>query len=344
MKYPWLLAIVVSVTIAYAQEASKPTIPSQKPATEMEAWQNEQTYFQSLHEKDLKRFMSLWDANFVGWPDYREHPIKKTDMELVVREEFKTVHSGNSAFVAPTPEATGIFNDVAITYYFWPESDKTSEIKYRISHTWQKGPQGWHIIGGIDCAVPPSVQSGLPAAATASNLPVASSQSDDERAVEATVRGEEDAIQKFDFARADSYLTQNAKWIERSPPEPAAYDGTGFFAKAKATNVRLTNEPHDFAIHVQDNVAWVTLLVDVTTVADNAAARQLLEQAELEETGKVSPAEQQEWRATYVESEVLTKTPGGWKIALAHTSRLPTSNGPSPSAPLGSADGSTDKH
>jgi ketosteroid isomerase-like protein len=42
-----------------------------------------------------------------------------------------------------------------------------------------------------------------------------------------------------------------------------------------------------------------------------------------EETGKTSEPDQREWRATYTESEVLVRTPHGWRIALGHTSRLP---------------------
>jgi hypothetical protein len=70
------------------------------------------------------------------------------------------------------------------------------------------------------------------------------------------------------------------------------------------------------------------LQVDVTTISNNEAARALLARTELEETGKSSPSDQREWRATYIESEVLVKTPAGWKIALAHTSRLPESTLP----------------
>ena len=70
-------------------------------------------------------------------------------------------------------------------------------------------------------------------------------------------------------------------------------------------------------------MAWVTLLVDVTTIADNEPARQLLARTEAEETGTISDPGQTEWRATYSESDVFVKTPDGWKIALGRTSRLP---------------------
>lgn len=148
-------------------------------------------------------------------------------------------------------------------------------------------------------------------------------QVDDKTAVEATVRAMEDAVQAYDFTRQDSLLAPGARWIERSRPELAAFDGTGFFVEAKAAKVLLTNHPHDFDIHVQGGVAWVTLLVDVTSIASNETARALLARTEAQETGKPSPPDQREWRATYTESEVLVKPPRGWKIVLGHTSRLP---------------------
>jgi ketosteroid isomerase-like protein len=150
-------------------------------------------------------------------------------------------------------------------------------------------------------------------------------KSDDKAAVEATVRDYEEAVQLFDFSRADSLLAPNAKWIERSMPEAAAMgEGAGFWAEAKEAKVRVRNEPHDFDIRIQGDVAWVTLLVDVTMLTDNEKARTLLARSETEETGKTSDPNQRVWRATYTESEVLVKTPNGWRIALGHTSRLPT--------------------
>jgi hypothetical protein len=152
---------------------------------------------------------------------------------------------------------------------------------------------------------------------------IAAAPGEEEKEVEATVRAYEHAIQEYDFAKADSFLAPNAKWIERSLPLSAAYDGTGFFAEAQAARVRLTNEPHDFHTQIQGSVAWVTLLVDVTTIADNVGAGSLLARTETEETRKMSDPNQGTWRASYVESEVLIRTPDGWRITMAHTSRLP---------------------
>lgn len=186
-----------------------------------EVWNEERNYFRYLRQKDLKSFMSLWDDNFVGWPDYSDHPLKKKNIESGIREEFQSVQTPGPPIPAPIPEEIEVFGTVAVTHYFWPEANETSPVKYRVMHTWQKGAQGWHIIGGMDCEVPGSAQS-TPLAPATSHHQQPLPKSDDKAAVEATVRGYEEAVQQFDFAKADPLLARNAKWIERSAPEAAA--------------------------------------------------------------------------------------------------------------------------
>jgi len=89
---------------------------------------------------------------------------------------------------APIPEEIEVFGDVAVTYYFWPEANETSPVKYRVMHTWQKGAPGWHIIGGMDCEVPRSALS-TPLASATSDHQQPLTESDDKAAIEATVRG-----------------------------------------------------------------------------------------------------------------------------------------------------------
>jgi hypothetical protein len=79
----------------------------------------------------------------------------------------------------------------------------------------------------------------------------------------------------------------------------------------------------DFDIHIRGEIAWITVINDNIWVADNEQARTLLAQSEFEETGNASDPNQREWRSSYVESEVLLKTPNGWKIVLGHTSLVP---------------------
>ena len=153
---------------AYAQslvpttETSGQLTNSNQPSEQLlspqqkEVWNGEQNYFQYLQAKDLKSFMSLWEDNFVGWPDYSDHPLRKPDIESSVADEFQTTPTSAPPIFSPKPEAIAVFGDVAVTYYFWPEADETSPFKYRITHTWRKGPEGWRIISGMNCEVPRS--------------------------------------------------------------------------------------------------------------------------------------------------------------------------------------------
>jgi hypothetical protein len=124
-------------------------------------WKGEQNYFLYLQAESLKRFMSLWDYNFVGWPDYSEHPLRKPEIAAGVEEEFRSPRSSVHPFLLPKPEAIAMFEDVAVTQYFWRETDDTSPTKYRTTHVWQKGPEGWRIISGMHSAVPHSSDATL---------------------------------------------------------------------------------------------------------------------------------------------------------------------------------------
>jgi len=88
-------------------------------------WKGEQNYFLYLQAESLKRFMSLWDYNFVGWPDYSEHPLRKPEIAARVEEEFRSPRSSVHPFLLPKPEAIAMFEDVAVTQYFWRETDDT---------------------------------------------------------------------------------------------------------------------------------------------------------------------------------------------------------------------------
>lgn len=143
-----ILAMLVNGTAA-AQTATDQLSPAQK-----EVWRNEQDYFRYLEARDLKAYMSLWDEHFVGWPDYEDHPARKADIETVVKHEFTHEPRLAHPFPTPQPEAIEVFGDVAITHYFWPDSDPHATTQFRITHTWQKTATGWHIIGGMSCAVP----------------------------------------------------------------------------------------------------------------------------------------------------------------------------------------------
>lgn len=139
-------------------------------------------------------------------------------------------------------------------------------------------------------------------------------QADEKGAVEATVRAFEQAVQEFDFSKANSLLAPDARWIEEDSSPAPANEWSQWWQDAKAARLRMTNRPHHFDIHIHGEVAWVTVFVDTEIKVDNDAARALT---------KINHPNEREWVTYAVETEVLLKTSQGWKIVLGHTSILP---------------------
>jgi ketosteroid isomerase-like protein len=140
----------------------------------------------------------------------------------------------------------------------------------------------------------------------------AASQEDDKKAAELVVRSFEKAIQEYDFDKADSFLAPDARWIENSHPNPVEPELRRAFQTYKDAKQRIDYHPQDAEVHVSGDVAWVTITLNSTF-----------------EPSPVGPFPygKSKRHVIFVESEVLVRTPGGWKIALGHTTRLPASFG-----------------
>lgn len=136
-------------------------------------------------------------------------------------------------------------------------------------------------------------------------------QQDDKKAVEAVIRTFEQAVQEYDFAKANSFFTPDARWIEESYPQSIP-DIEKWFENAKVAKVVIAYHFRELEVRVEGNVAWVIDTLEGTFQADTEAGRTLL-------GGK------SEQRPVFVESEVLVRTPEGWKIVLGHTTHLPES-------------------
>ena len=153
LRFPISCCVVLAFVCGAMAQANSQTKLQLSPE-QAEVWRGELNYYRYLKAKDLKGFMSLWDENFVGWPDYSELPQRKKDIEVGVAEEFKNPAAEALSESAPVPEAVQVFGDVATTFYFLRGGSEKSPVSYRITHTWRKGPQGWQIIGGMSCGVP----------------------------------------------------------------------------------------------------------------------------------------------------------------------------------------------
>ena len=137
-----------------ASDASRSAPSVALSPQQAEVWKGEENLQTYEQQKDLKRFLSVWDEHFVGWPDYDQRPAYKQEFEVSAAEEFRDPRTTSPPLPPPRPLAVGLFGDVAVTYYLWPQADQSSPTVFRVTHTWQKGSAGWHIIGGMGCEVP----------------------------------------------------------------------------------------------------------------------------------------------------------------------------------------------
>jgi membrane-associated protease RseP (regulator of RpoE activity) len=134
-------------------------------------------------------------------------------------------------------------------------------------------------------------------------------QENDKQAAIDVVLAHELACQTYDFDKLDSLHTPGARGIEESYPHPFEPELRQSYQIDKDAGIRIDYHPQDAVAEVRGDVAWVTVTLHSVWTADTLAGRAIL-------GGSV-------WHATFVESFVLVKTPGSWKIALGHTNALP---------------------
>jgi ketosteroid isomerase-like protein len=142
------------------------------------------------------------------------------------------------------------------------------------------------------------------------------SEDDDKKAAINVVLAHEQACQTYDFDRLDSLHTPDSLGIEESYPRPFEPEARQSYQAYKDAGIRIDYHPQDAVAEVRGNVAWVTVTLHSVWTADTPVGRAM-------NGGRES-------HVTYVESFILVKTPGGWKIALGHTNMLPPDFGVEP--------------
>jgi|SRR5208283_4221076 len=142
------------------------------------------------------------------------------------------------------------------------------------------------------------------------------SEADDKKAAINVVLAHERAVQEYDFDKADSLHTPDARVIEESYPHPFEPAERQDWKVYEDTGIRVDYHPQDAIAEVRGDVAWVTVTLHSVWTADTPAGQAMLGA--------------REGYATYVESFILVKTPAGWKIVLGHTDQLPPDFGVEP--------------
>jgi ketosteroid isomerase-like protein len=140
-----LLSVAALCGIASAQDLT----PDQKGV-----WERELAYCRYLQNGDLDGYMSLWDEDFVGWPNHDPAPVTKADIRKEVATEIK---SGVKVICNPVLRKVNVLGDIAATFYVLELSttkkDGSAEnSKPRITHTWRKRNGEWKIVAGMSAA------------------------------------------------------------------------------------------------------------------------------------------------------------------------------------------------
>ncbi len=302
---------------AAAQETDQSTTSNQRTAQRLssqqkDVWKGEQDSFLYLNAKDLKAYMSMWDANFVGWPDYNDRPVRKADIESSAVEEFRSSQTPSQPLPAPQPEAVAVFGDVAVTHYFWPEVDQTSPTIYRITHTWQKGRDGWHIIGGMSCPVPRSAEAthGSTGLGQSSKSQVATSTVPPEPDSPSTPAPQsvEAEVLELDRAWGQAYVKGDIDVIDRT----LAPDWRGW----------LDAEGSDKATELAEFKAGKNRSLE--NIIDNARVRLYGNTAVVEARERIRSRDEtgEHWLTWHI-TDVFVKQGGQWQVVASHGSTIP---------------------
>jgi ketosteroid isomerase-like protein len=305
-------------TLATAARQPDQPIGSNQPAAQQlslqqnEVWKGEQNYFRYLQAKDLKGFMSIGDDNFLGWPDYSEMPLRKQDIESGAAAEFQNAKQTARLLPVPKPEAIGMFGDVAVTHYFWPGVDEISPVKYRITYTWQRGSEGWHIISRMDCAVPRSAE--------AAPETTRSGQSSASHTVPSTIAAKPDLqstptqqrdaakILEIDRAWGQAYVKGEIDVIDRT----LAPDWRGW----------LDTSGSDKAMELAEFTAGKNRSLE--NIIDNARVRVYGNTAVVEARERVRLRDEtgEHWVTWHI-TDVFVKQDNQWQVVASHGSTIP---------------------
>jgi hypothetical protein len=315
-----LIVVACLAGTAFAQQPNQPPKPGPEQQ-KLQLWVGEWTYegesqtsFLGPGEKFTGRMTGRFILNGFGLETVAKEQSPSGEIESTEVDTYDPVTKTYPYFYA---ESDGLFSQGSLTtngnVTSWEGSSMANGKRYKERGTNAVAPDGMSFTRSGE------ISEDGKAWVPWFTYHATKVQDSEKSAVEATVRGFEQAVQDYNHPKADSLFTPEARWIEGSLPRKIE-DEWQLVDKLKAAGIRIAYRLHDFETHVQGDVAWVTLTIDGTFSADSAEGQKLLPHKT--ESGCVvgNPCES---RMTYVESEVLVKTASGWKIALGHTTALP---------------------
>ena len=127
-------------------------IQSQPSENEQALWNLEHEYWRHVQDNDLPAYLKLWNKDFVGWPSVSAEPVRKEHItDWITSQTSKGLAFKSVEF---KPAAIQITGNIALIYYWttykWVDKDGVGAMyTVRVTHTWLKDGNDWHIIGGM---------------------------------------------------------------------------------------------------------------------------------------------------------------------------------------------------
>jgi ketosteroid isomerase-like protein len=142
--------------------------------------------------------------------------------------------------------------------------------------------------------------------------------------IEEVIRSYAAATQAAQLDSARSFLASDARWIEAGYPVPAD-DVVEMFRTLFSLGWGIQFELRDFSVRGEGGFAWVTWAQEGTFSVSSPEGKDLFRSfLEAGWPGAVDSSSV-EWRgsALFIESAVLQRQDGVWRIVLGHTTDLP---------------------
>jgi ketosteroid isomerase-like protein len=145
------------LTIVVIFLGSVTVFAEQHSAYEKDVWSLENSYWQYVKANDFEHYLTLWDANFVGWPLSSPEPAGKGQIT-----EWITAHTnkGETLQAYDVERLKAYFGDryATVTYRVhmtWTNKKGTDVPgSLRVIHTWLRNADGrWQIISGMAAPV-----------------------------------------------------------------------------------------------------------------------------------------------------------------------------------------------
>jgi len=142
--------------------------------------------------------------------------------------------------------------------------------------------------------------------------------------IEEVIRGFTAALQSAQLDSARAFLASDARWIEEGFPAPAD-DAIAAFRTYFSVGMGIQYELRDITVRGEGDFGWVTWANEGAFTVSSPEGKDIWRRYLAAGWPGAVDSSSVEWRASalYIESAVLQRQDGVWRIALNHITELP---------------------